>query len=342
MPQAAPNKVSLPDGVEIFRAGKHTDDAGNVHEFTEADVQRMAVVYDPAKREAPLTVGHPEHNLPAYGWVKGLRAEGGRLLMDTHQVEPQFAEMLRAGRFKKRSASFYPPGHPNNPASGDWYLRHVANLGAQPPAIAGLADIQFSEGEAEGLVQFSEATPSTQPSQERKHMDEEELKKKLAAAEAAAADEKTKREAAERERDEATTRAASFAEQQKKERTASFTSFAEAQVEAGRLLPADKAMAVATLEALADAKAVSFSEGNTTRTESPLEWLKGLLSNAKPVVSFGEFAPGRAGTEGAQAGAAKGKSDEEIDKAAHAYAREHKVSYAEAARAVVGFTTTAS
>ena len=173
-------------------------------------------------------------------------------------------------------------------------------------------------------------------------MTEEELKQKLAAAEAAAAEEKTKREAAERERDEATTRAASFAEQQKKERTASFTSFAEAQVEAGRILPADKAMAVATLEALADAKAVSFSEGNTTRTESPLEWLKGLLSNAKPVVSFGEFAPGRAGAEGTQPGVAKGKSDEEIDKAAHAYAREHKVSYAEAARAVVGFTTTAS
>ena len=338
MPKPAPT-VALPEGVEIFRAGRHIDDAGNVHDFSEADVQRMAEVYDPAKREAPLTVGHPEHNLPAYGWVKGLRAEAGRLLMDTHQVEPQFAEMVRAGRFKKRSASFYPPGHPNNPASGAWYLRHVANLGAQPPAIAGLADIQFSEGEAAGLVQFSEATPSTtQPSQEQDDMSQE-LQDKLDAANKLAADEKAAREKAERERDDANTRATNFAEQQKKDRTASFTSFAEAQVKAGRLLPADQAMVVATQEALASAEAVSFSEGNTTRTVTPLEWLQGLISNAKPIVSFGEFAPGRSGSDVADPGAAKGKSDAEIDKAAQAYAREHKVNYAEAVRAVVGFTS---
>lgn len=342
MSKPAPT-VALPEGIEIFRAGRHTDDAGNVHNFSEADVRRTVEVYDPSQREAPLTVGHPEHNLPAYGWVKSLGVNAtGRLVMNTHRVLPQFAEMVEQRSFPKRSASFYPPDHPNNPAPGAWYLRHVGFLGAQPPAISGLADIKFSEGEAEGLVQFSEAISSTnQPSQEQDNMSKE-LQDKLDAAQRERDEEKSKRETAERERDEANTRATSFAEQQKKDRTASFTSFAEAQVQAGRLLPADKAMTVATLEALADSKAVSFSEGNTTRTESPLEWLKGLLSNAKPLVSFGEFAPGRTGADGAQAGAAKGKSDDEIDKAAHAYAREHKVSYAEAARAVTSFTTSAS
>lgn len=344
MPQAAPKTVSLPDGVEIFRAGRHTDDAGNVHQFSEADVRRMVEVYDPSQREAPLTVGHPEHNLPAYGWVKSLGMNAtGRLVMNTHRVLPQFAEMVEQRSFPKRSASFYPPDHPNNPSPGSWYLRHVGFLGAQPPAISGLADIKFSEGEAEGLVQFSEATPSNpNPSKERPSMTEEELKQKLAAAEQQAADEKAKREAAERERDDANTRATSFAEQQKKERTASFTSFAEAKVKEGKLLPADQAMAVATLEALAGAEPVSFSEGNTTRTVSHVEWFKKLLSDAKPLVSFGEFAPGRTGGDTTQEGAAKGKSDEEIDKAAQAYAREHKVNYAEAVRAVVGFTSSAS
>ncbi len=331
--------AALPDGIEIFRAGRHTDDAGNVHDFSEADVRRMAEVYDPKLREAPLTIGHPEHNLPAYGWVKALAVNSaGRLVMNTHKVIPQFAEMVRTEMFKKRSTSFYPPSHPNNPAPGAWYPRHVGFLGAQQPAIAGLADIQFSEGEATGLVQFSEATPSTPtPSQEQIDMDEE-LKKKLAAAEAATAEEKAKREAAERERDDANKRATSFAEQQKKERTASFTSFAEAQVKAGRLLPVDQSMAVATQEALAGAEPVSFSEGNTTRTVSPLEWFQKLMSDAKPLVSFGEFAPSRIDADGVQVGAAKGKSDEEVHKAAQAYALEHKVSYAEAARAVVGFT----
>ncbi|QNK69198.1 hypothetical protein [Variovorax sp. PAMC26660] len=337
MPKTAPT-VALPEGVEIFRAGRHTDDSGTTHEFSEADVQRMAAVYDPAKREAPLTVGHPEHNLPAYGWVKGLRAESGRLLMDTHQVEPQFAEMVRAGRFKKRSASFYPPGHPNNPVSGAWYLRHVANLGAQPPAIAGLADIQFSEGEAAGLVQFSEATPSTnQPSQEQDDMSKE-LQDKLDAVQRERDELKTAREKAERERDEAKTQVTSFAEQQKKDRHATYVSFAETQIKAGKLLPKDKDMAVATQAALADAEAVSFSEGDTTRKVAPLQWLQSLIADAKPVVSFGEFAPGGGG-EGAEAGGAKGKSDAEIDKAAQAYMREKKVSYSEAVSHVTSFTS---
>lgn len=340
MPSAAPNTVSLPDGVEIFRAGRHTDDEGNVHEFTEADVRRTAAVYDPAKREAPLTVGHPEHNLPAYGWVKSLSVnEAGRLVMSTHQVLPQFAEMVRGGSFKKRSTSFYPPDHPNNPTPGAWYPRHVAFLGAQPPAIHGLADINFSEGEAKGLVQFSEATPpNPNPSQEQTAMNEDELKQKLADSEKATADERAAREKAERERDEANGRATNFAEQQRKDRNARFTSFAEAQVKEGRLLPADQPMVVATLEVLADAKPVSFSEGNTTRSESPSEWLQKLISNATPVVSFGEFAPGRVGAD-LGAGSAKGKSDAEIDKAAQEYARKNKVSYAEAARAVTAFTT---
>lgn len=331
--------VALPEGVEIFRAGSHTDDSGTTHEFSEADVQRMAEVYDPTQREAPLTVGHPEHNLPAYGYVQSLGVNAtGRLAMNTHQVLPQFAEMVRAGSFKKRSASFYPPSHPNNPAPGAWYLRHVAFLGAQPPAIAGLADIQFSEGEAAGLVQFSEATPSTtQPSQEQDDMSKE-LQDKLDAANKLAADEKAAREKAERERDEAKTKVTSFAEQQKKDRHATYVSFAETQIKAGKLLPKDKDMAVATQAALADAEAVSFSEGDTTRKVAPLQWLQGLIADAKPVVSFGEFAPGGGG-EGSEAGGAKGKSDAEIHKAAEAYMREKKVSYAEAVSHVVSFTS---
>ena len=129
---------TLPPNIEIFSAGRHIDDSGAVHNFSQADVAGMAGAYDPELREAPLTVGHPAHNLPAYGWVKGLALnDAGRLAMDTRAVEPAFAEMVQAQRFPKRSASFYPPSHPNNPKPGNWYLRHVAFLGAQPPAIAG-------------------------------------------------------------------------------------------------------------------------------------------------------------------------------------------------------------
>ena len=63
---------TLPDGIEIFRAGRHLDDAGVAHHFSEADLDGMAASYSPALREAPLTVGHPKDNLPAYGWVKAV------------------------------------------------------------------------------------------------------------------------------------------------------------------------------------------------------------------------------------------------------------------------------
>jgi hypothetical protein len=127
--------------IEIFKAGRHTSDRGEVLEFTAADIQAIANSYAPSVREAPLVLGHPQHDHPAYGWVKGLTATpDGRLLMSTRQVNEQFGEMVSAGRFKKRSASFYPPSHPSNPSPGNWYLRHVGWLGAMQPAIAGLKD----------------------------------------------------------------------------------------------------------------------------------------------------------------------------------------------------------
>ncbi len=347
MPQATPAlpAPALPDGIEIFRPGRHIDDAGNAHSFSEADVDGMVAAYDPARREAPLTVGHPKDNLPAYGWVQRLtKTATGTLAMTSRQVEPQFAEMVAAGRFKKRSASFYPPLAPNNPTPGKWYLRHVAFLGAQPPAIAGLKDIQFSEDDAGDAVSFSEPVSADQPQQEQDDMSKE-LQAQLDEATAqlkAANDARAKAEAdatdAKKKAEAATAEAASFAEKAKADRKAGFVSFAEAQVSTGKLLPKDEAMAVATLEALADAQPVEFSEGDATRKVSPAQWLQDLIAAAKPVVSFGEFAGGQVPSG---AGAAKGKTDAEIDQAAKAWMAEHKgVNYAEALTAVTSSFTT--
>ena len=332
---------TLPPQIEIFRAGSHTDDAGTVHNFSAADVAGMVASYDPALREAPLTVGHPEHNLPAYGWVKDLAVNpAGNLVMNTHQVQPSFSEMVASKLFKKRSASFYPPSHPNNPKPGNWYLRHVAFLGAQPPAIAGLAD--FAEGNARGVVNFSEGDATgtvnfSEPlfNQEQIRMTQE-LKDQLAASQAQAAVADAARTKAEGEAAEANTKLAQFAEAARRDRAASFTSFAEAQVKTGCLLPKEKDAAVAVLGTLADAQPVSFSEAGAIRTVSAVDWLKDIISRAKPVVSFGEHAAGT--LQGAGAGAA-GLSDAEIDVQAKAYARQHKVNYAEALSAVVGFTS---
>lgn len=346
--------ASLPAQIEIFRAGQHTDDSGTVHNFSAVDVAGMVAAYNPKLREAPLTIGHPADNLPAYGWVNALTVNAaGNLAMDTHQVQPAFAEMVEAKMFKKRSASFYPPGHANNPAPQSWYLRHVAFLGAQPPAIAGLAD--FCDSHAAGAVSFSEAeslSPAplpaspqgeggsvspTQPTVSTQEQDRmtQELKDQLAAAQALNKTNAEALAAAQTAAATATAQLAQFAESAKKERTAGFASFAEAQIKAGVLLPKDKDAAVAALDALADAKPVSFAEGGATKTVAPADWLKGFIASRAPAVSFGEHAVGTLSVAGQ---GAAGRTDAEIDAQAKTYARQHKVSYAEAASAVCGFT----
>lgn len=144
------NNTSL----EIFQAGTHTAMSGVSLSFTESQLSAMAAAYDPTLHEAPLVVGHPRDNAPAYGWVKSLAVDGtGKLRAEPDQVDPDFAEAVNAGRFKKISASFYTPNAPANPVPGVYYLRHVGFLGAQPPAVKGLKSASFSDSE-EGVIEF--------------------------------------------------------------------------------------------------------------------------------------------------------------------------------------------
>lgn len=139
---------------ELFRVGRHTAASGATISFTEDDLRAAAAAYDPAVHEAPIVVGHPKDNAPAYGWIKGLDFSDGTISAEPQQVDADFAEIVQAGRFKKRSASWYLPDAPNNPKPGTLYLRHVAFLGAQPPAVKGLKEVSFSEDE--GTVEFSD------------------------------------------------------------------------------------------------------------------------------------------------------------------------------------------
>lgn len=141
---------------QIFRAGTRTDHNGHTVTITEADVAQAAAAYDPERNQAPIVVGHPADNAPAYGWVAALSADGGVLSADFAQVDDGFKELVRAGRYKKVSASFYPPEHPANPKPGVWYLRHVGFLGAAAPAVKGLQPINFC-ADTEGIAEFSEA-----------------------------------------------------------------------------------------------------------------------------------------------------------------------------------------
>lgn len=141
--------------LHIFKPGRQTAMSGQTLDFSDSDLAASAAAYDPAKHEAPIVIGHPRHDAPAYGWVQTLEAGADGLSAEPHQVDPAFAELVDAGRYKKISASFYLPDAPNNPVPGVYYLRHVGFLGAQPPAVKGLKQAEFADAEA-GVIEFSD------------------------------------------------------------------------------------------------------------------------------------------------------------------------------------------
>lgn len=126
----------LGDWFDVFRCGTHTDHSGVQRTISAVDIDRAIAAYEPGS--APLVVGHPKLNAPAYGWVDEFRRLGDLVQAKASQVAPEFAAAVKAGRWKKRSIAFGP----------DMHFRHVGFLGAAAPAVKGLRDIVFADKEA--------------------------------------------------------------------------------------------------------------------------------------------------------------------------------------------------
>ncbi|MDT4834134.1 hypothetical protein FQZ97_677680 [compost metagenome] len=151
-PSAQPMKL-----IPFFRAGQHLDNQGRKVDFTEADLDAAIAGYDPALHRAPLVIGHPKDNGPAFGWVRSIgRNTKGEAAAVPEQLHNDFAEGVAAGTWYPRSASWYGPNDPRNPKPGIYYLRHIGFLGAQPPSIKGLSDIEFDDGEGVLEIEFSD------------------------------------------------------------------------------------------------------------------------------------------------------------------------------------------
>lgn len=126
--------------IEIFKSGVHTDSSGNERSFSVEDISSIAEKYNQSVSsdnscEAPVVIGHPKDNTPAYGWVERLARRGGILLAKLKNLAPELIEQVRQGAFRKVSVSLFP----------DLMLRHVGLLGAATPAVKGLKNISFND-----------------------------------------------------------------------------------------------------------------------------------------------------------------------------------------------------
>jgi hypothetical protein len=140
--------------IHVFRAGSQTSAQGVERKFTEKELQEVCDTYDPSVHEAPVVLGHSSDNdsLPSFGWIKGFTRQGDNLYADVDFTDV-VKDLVKNGHYRKVSISFYSPDSSINPSRGKWSARHLALLGASPPAVKGLEKFTFSE--AEGVYDFA-------------------------------------------------------------------------------------------------------------------------------------------------------------------------------------------
>ncbi|MBX9594712.1 MAG: hypothetical protein K2X46_10135 [Roseomonas sp.] len=247
--------------IEIMRPGTFRSIGGADVGFTEDQLRVTAAAYDAGKNSAPVVIGHPTLEAPAYGWVKGLDFADGALGAYVGDLEPSFADAVKAGRYKKVSASFFAPNAPANPRPGIYYLRHVGFLGAIPPAVPGLKVASFAAGDAD-IIDFAHEADAMKVSDD---VDTQAARALRRIAEL---------EARERTRAEAEVR-----------------SFCDDLVKAGKLPGGLMELAFASITAMPEDGIVSFGEGDKAARLPARDALRRLLTSLPCMVEFGEVTP---------------------------------------------------
>ena len=160
MPASRGRAMSALDGwIDVCRAGAWRDMQGRDVRLDEDRLDRIVDAHASAD-PAPVVVGHPEADAPAYAWIDGLRRVGDRLQAKLRDIAPAFREAVEAGRYAGRSIAL----------QGDT-LRHVGFLGGRAPAVPGLAPTRFAS-EPETVVAFAGETPDITQDDEAASADE--------------------------------------------------------------------------------------------------------------------------------------------------------------------------
>lgn len=260
-----------PKPIRLLYPGTFTDTRGRQHTYTDADIEAIAASYDYAANPAPLVVGHPQLDTPAWGWAAKVTVQDGELVAfpDPDRLEPAFAEAVEAGRYARISPSLYAPDDPNNPKPGGWYLKHIGFLGGAAPAVKGLGMVSF--GEAESFVTLDTTQEKTMADGPADFAEQQ--------AEIA------------RQRQELDDRVKAFAAREQAARHQASVAFAEALIAGGKLAPAGKDDVVHVLDAcsrIEELEPASFGEADSK--PAPSAAFKKLFDGAGTIVAFGEHA----------------------------------------------------
>lgn len=334
MPQA--NKL-----LEIFRPGTFVSAEGQRITFSDADVAATVAAYDVAKHKAPLVIGHPKMDDPAYGHAVALSLSTNNVVLaQPANVDPSFADAVNNKRYDSISASFWAPTNPRNPVPGVWYVRHIGFLGAVPPAVPGLKEPSFANADDAEIItiNFADSQEPDMTPEEKAAL--ETQKKQLADDQASFADKQktlADKEAALAAKEKA------LADKEAKARADEISSFADGLVKEGKLLPREQAGLVAVLGALGAEQTVSFADGDGKTVEQGTgEVLREFLKGLPPRVDFAEHSAADNAEQNGTAsfaapqGYSVDTSRTELHNKIQAHADKHSLTYAQAAMAIGG------
>ncbi len=153
--------------IEILPKGMHTSSNGFKLPVSDRDLDDLVNSYDPKNFQAPLIISHDTKGIPdgeignsefSFGIPKMLKRVGDRVKAVFDKVAPEFEQWVRDRKLVSVSPSFYLPNSPSNPSPGKLSLRHIAALGATPPAIKGMGSLQTAfnfEETIDGVMDFS-------------------------------------------------------------------------------------------------------------------------------------------------------------------------------------------
>jgi len=320
-PWEAAEHEGLEDYFEIFRAGEYPQGT-----ITGEDLDIAVSDYNPDIHEAPVVVGHPEHNKPAFGWVESLKHEGGVLLAKLRDVVPEFAETVKQGLFKKRSASFL---RPHVSPTGRWYLNHIGFLGGAIPQVKGLKDIGFADARHRADFEFTKEESMPEPKVLTQEQVQKMIDEAVAKAKADAKAEFTAQAAIQKTENEALQAKVKAAEDKtrKVESEAArkdVVLFLEDLVKQGKMLPAmkDSGLVEFMMGLDGETATVEFVQGDKKEKIAPRAWIRKWMEGLPKVVNFERVTPGDKG------------SPTDFEKLVEKYQTEKKISRA----AAISFT----
>lgn len=310
----------------VFKTGTHTSSNGITQEYSAADIDKACRLYNEQSaesfHEAPIVIGHPQTNAPAFGWIKSFYRKGDVMYAVPKEVNKDFEEAVKNGMYKKRSISFYPSGMP----------RHIGFLGAVPPAVKGLPGVEFSEDgecyefsdldvqfaaqskfsavadifraiknwligekgleEADNIIKEWNIKAVDVPLPIKTEKSEYEEKNTEVSMENSKEIEMLKKSNANfsEENEKLKRQIAELQEKEKKARQADIADFCESLVKDGKLTPAQKEKAADFLRLADSAGSYDFSEGDKTVAKNALAEVKSFLSSLPKQVEFEEVA----------------------------------------------------